>query len=443
MTRTRQWRPALLLALSLLAAGGASRASEGEPIDSIVAVVEDEAIFASDVEQVVRQIMLQEGRMSLSAEERTALAERVLRDLVNDRLVIAQAGRLDIDVPFKEVEEQVSRAIEENKRLLGGEEAFLRQLAREGFTLEELKQLYRRQIKNRMLVERVLQAEMAKERREVSEEELRRYYETHREELPQRPAVVHLRTIFIALASSSGATSTARAKIDDIHRRLLAGETFTDLARSLSEDPSAPTGGDLGWLRISDLGEPAFAAAVADLEIGETSEPVLTTYGYHIIQVTERNPVTGEVRVRHILIRAQPSEGDVAKVFETATEVQQALAAGAPFDSLADRYSSDPSAGPGGDLGWLKVADLPEFFQDVLEEMQPGDVSQVLRESAGFRIVKLEAREDARPYAFDEVRQELTRLVQGEYAEEMYAEYVAKLREKFHVDLKGEAPALD
>jgi len=444
LTKQRGMLGAFLLALSLAAATARSgRAADGAPIDSVVAVVEDEAIFASDIEAVVRQIMLQENKMSLSGEERSALEARVLRDLINDRLVIAQAGRLDIDVPFKEVEEQVTRAIEENKRLLGGEEAFLRQLAREGFTVEGLKQLYRRQIKNRMLVERVLQAEMARERRQVSEEELRQYYDSHKDELPQRPAVVHLRTIFVSLSSSAGATSTARAKIDDIHRRLLAGESFPDLARSLSEDPSAASGGDLGWLRISDLGEPAFAAAAADLEVGEISEPVLTNYGYHIIQLTERNPATGEVRLRHILVRAQPSETDIASVFETATQVHDAVRAGAPFDSLADRYSSDPTAGPGGDLGWLKVADLPQFFQDVLAGMKPGDVSQVLRESSGFRIVKLEAREEARTYAFEEIRQELTRLVQAQYAEEMYGDYVAGLRKKFHVDIKGASAALD
>jgi peptidyl-prolyl cis-trans isomerase SurA len=428
---------------TVVATAGTGRAQEGELIDRIVAVVEDEAIFLSDVEQVVRQIMLQEGRLSLSEEERAALAEKVLQDLINDRLVIAQAGRLGIEVPFKDVEEQVERALEENRRLLGGEEAFERQLAREGFTIDELKRLYRRQIKNRMLVERVLQAEMAKQRREVSDDELRRYYDEHRAEIPERPAVVHLKTIFIPFAASAGASSTAREKIDDIHRRLLAGEPFADLARDHSEDPSAPGGGDLGWLRISDLSEPAFAAAAAALEIGEVSEPVLTTYGYHVIQATERNPVTGEVRLRHILIRAQASEGDIEEVFETATEIREALLTGAPFDSLADRYSSDPNSGPGGDLGWLKVADLPQFFQDVLTEMKLGEISQVLRESAGFRIVKLEGSEDVRPYEFDEVRQELMRLYQGEQAGVMYADYVEGLREKFHVDLKGEPPAVD
>lgn len=406
-------------------------------------MVEDEAIFQSDVDQVVRQIMLQEGRLSLSDEERAALADKVLQDLVNDRLVIAQAGRLGIDVAFKEIEEQVDRAIEENRRVLGGEEAFERQLAREGFTLDELKRLYRRQIRNRMLVERVLQAEMAKQRREVSDDDLRRYYDEHQAEIPQRPAVVHLRTIFISFATSAGATTAAREEIDDIRRRLLAGEAFADLARAYSEDPSAEAGGDLGWLRVSDLSEPAFAAAASSLEIGEISEPVLTTYGYHIIQVTERNPVTGEVRLRHILVRAQASDKDIQGVFETATEIRDALMAGAPFDSLADRYSSDPNAGPGGDLGWLKVADLPQFFQDVLAEMKPGDTSQVLRESAGFRIVRLEGREDARPYQFEEVRQELERLYQGEQAGALYADYVAGLRKKFHVDLKGEPPAAD
>jgi len=71
--------------------------------------------------------------------------------------------------------------------------------------------------------------------------------------------------------------------------------------------------------------------------------------------------------------------------------------------------------------------------------MQPGDLSQVLREQTGFRIVKLLAREPGRPYEFSEIRGELVRLWQQEQAANVYTEYVAKLRKKFNVDMKVSA----
>lgn len=411
--------------------------AERTPLDGIVALVDDEAIFRSDVEIAVKQYMLQQGMTSLPDAQRVELAQKVLEDLINDRLVIAQAARLGIDVEFSEVEERVNRAIDENKKILGGASAFEAQLAREGFTMDELKQLYRRQIRNQMLVERVLQMEMASQRQaDVGEAELRKFYEENLSRLPTRPAVVHLKTIFIGFQTSSSATAAAREKIEAIRRRATSGEPFADLARELSEDPSASQGGDLGFIKPEDLREPAFADAAGKLDIGEISDPVLTAYGYHILQVTERRAETGEVRLRHILVRIAPSNEDMQEVFDTARAIHEQIVAGAPFDTLANRYNTDPTAGPGGDLGWLKVEDLPEFFQDVLAGMVPGDVSQVLRESAGFRIVKLLEREDARPYDYSEVKTELRRLYDQERMGSAYDEYVASLRDKFTVDIK-------
>jgi parvulin-like peptidyl-prolyl isomerase len=108
--------------------------------------------------------------------------------------------------------------------------------------------------------------------------------------------------------------------------------------------------------------------------------------------------------------------------------------AGESFDSLVVQYSDDPAtASSGGDLGWLKVQDLPTFFQDVLESMRPGDISQILRESTGFRIVKLIDREANRHYSFEEVENEIRRSLENEKLALTYDGYIKNLREKFYV----------
>jgi peptidyl-prolyl cis-trans isomerase SurA len=405
-------------------------------IDRIVAVVEDEAIFESDVDQAVRQYFFQKGKTDVTPSERDEVFREALENLINDKLVIAQAGRLGIDVPFADVEAQVNRAIDENMKQLGGQAGFERQLAAEGLTIDDLKRLYRTQIKNRMLVERVLQKDMARTRGEVSDEELLKFYEENRARLPQRPEVVHLKTIFIGFESSSSATGAARQKIDALRVRIAGGEDFVAVAKAESEDPSAALGGDLGFLKPQDLREPAFAAAAGALGIGELSQPVLTSYGYHLIRVTEKREDTGEVHLWHILVRAQPSDQDIEEVFASANKIYEDLRAGAPFDSLAARYNTDPAAGKDGDLGWVRVGELPQFFQDVLVDLKPGDISQVLRESTGFRIVKLMERDEARPYAFAEIKEDLKRLYDQDKFGSNYDAYVADLRKKFAVDIR-------
>jgi peptidyl-prolyl cis-trans isomerase SurA len=422
------------VALSLLLASGAG--AEQQLVDRIVAVVEDEAIFESDVDQAVRQFFFQKGKTSVTPAERDEVFREALDNLINDKLVIAQAGRLGIDVPFSDVEAQVTRAIEENVKALGGEEVFERQLETEGLTMEELKKLYRTQVRNRMLVERVLQKDMARERVEVGDDELRKFYAENLDRLPQRPEVVHLKTIFMGFETSSNAAIAARQKVDALRARIVAGEDFAEVAKAESEDPSAPLGGDLGFVRPQDLREPAFAQAAGTLEPGQLSEPVMTTYGYHLIQVTEKRADSGEVRLRHILVRAQPSEDDVEEVFASANAIHADLKAAASFDSLAARYNTDPAAGTDGDLGWLRVAELPPFFREVLGDMKPGDVSPVFRESTGFRIVKLVERDAERAYEFTEIKDDLRRLYDQERFGANYDAYVAGLRKKFSVDIR-------
>ncbi|HEU4364901.1 MAG TPA: peptidylprolyl isomerase [Candidatus Krumholzibacteria bacterium] len=426
---------ALALAAVISAAAAPARA-ETEPIDRIVAVVDDEAIFQSDVETAVRQYMFQRGTTSVTPDERETLFREALESLIDDRLVIAQAGRLGIDVPFSDVEEQVNKTLEENRKALGGDEAFERQLAAEALTLEDLKKLYRTQIRNRMLVERVLQKDMQRERGEVTEEQLRSFYERNKDKLPTRPEVVHLRTIFIGFESSSRAVSASREKANALRMRVINGEDFAELARKESEDPSGALGGDLGWVRPQDLREPAFAKAVEAMDIGQVSEPVLTVYGYHIIELMDKRPESDEVRIRHILVRSAPSDEDIQEVFASANTIYEDLKAGAPFDSLAARYNTDPAADQYGDLGWLRVSELPQFFRDVLTDMQPGDVSQVLRESSGFRIVKLIEREAERPYEFVEIIDDLTKLYQQDRFGNTYQAYIDELRKKFKIDMR-------
>ena len=106
---------------------------------------------------------------------------------------------------------------------------------------------------------------------------------------------------------------------------------------------------------------------------------------------------------------------DLMQLFSAAGFVDVQLfgsAAGEPFDSLASRFNTDPTTDAFGDLGWLKVSDLPQFFRDVLSGMNAGDVSQVLRESSGFRIVKLvenEVRELLRSSEDEDLRREALR----------------------------------
>jgi peptidyl-prolyl cis-trans isomerase SurA len=413
--------------------------AQAAAIDSVVAVVEDDAIFRSDVEQTVKQIILQRGLTDIGAAERSSLEDQVLEDLINSRLIVAKAGLLGIDVPFAEVEKHVDRTIAENEQTLGGTEAFVHALEAEGLTLPELKQFIREQVRTRMLVERVLGSEIDRGSLQISDAEVLALYEERKAALPLRPAVVHLKTIYISAESSQSAREHALARADSLYKRVAAGESFAELARQHSEDPSAKNGGALGSVKLADLGDPRFAEAAATLAVGEVSEPVLTSHGYHLIQVTGADTTDQTVDVSHILIRVKPGEDDLEELYRRATVIHDSLYSGVSFDAMAVRHSDDDATAPsGGDLGWLRIADLPEFFRDVLDGMRDGEISPVLREPTGFRIVQLVASEGERPYVYDEIKDDLRKLAEQEKLASAYDAYLKGLRSEFYVDVRGD-----
>lgn len=425
------------LCLLLVIPCGAPRAQR-ILVEKVVAVVEDEPIFLSDLEQMVKQYMVQRGTGTITDSQKMVLETQALEELISNKLVLVQAKKLGLDIPFSDVETNVDRALEENRRNLGSEEAFIKQLQAEGLTLEELKKLYREQIRNRMLIERVLARDIDRNKMQVTETELMKKYEEKKADFPKRPEVVHLASILFSFQSSTAAQAEARRSIETIRESIAGGMDFADAARRFSEDPSAEAGGDLGFLNLDDIQERAFAEAAAELEPGEISPPVQTSFGYHLIQLLEKDDSTGEMHLRHILVRVTPGDDDIEMIFERAQAVREELRSGAPFDSLAMLFSDDGATAPnGGDLGWLKFGDLPDFFRDVLREMNPGDISPVLRESAGFRIVHLLEREPEREYRYDEVQGELRKLLEQEKMNTIFEDYIEGLRKKFYVDIRN------
>jgi peptidyl-prolyl cis-trans isomerase C len=124
----------------------------------------------------------------------------------------------------------------------------------------------------------------------VSPEEVETYYKEH-PEMFQRPEQVHARHIL--MTTGAGATeatkSTALTKATAARERALAGEDFATLATEVSEGPSAPSGGDLGFFARQQMVAP-FADAAFALEVGGISEIVETQFGYHVIKVEEKRP---------------------------------------------------------------------------------------------------------------------------------------------------------
>ncbi len=412
-------------------------ADRGEIVDRVIAVVEDKAVLQSEIEMEYRNRLMQMQRTALTDEEDRQLRKELLEALVSDLLLSVHAEKVGITVSDEEVYEEVEKRIDEGRRMLGGEEAFVKQLEREGLTVEQLRSIWNEKIRTRMLSERLMYSEVMRDV-SITEADVRAYYEEHLAEIPTRPATVSVSQILLLPSASGPIVDEARRRIEEVEEKLLAGADFSELAREFSEGPSAKNGGSIGYVRLEDLNAPQFEAAVRQLMVGETSGPVLTEFGYHLIKLED---VRGEeVLVRHILITVQGQDDDWERTASLADSIRTRLIDGADFAEMAERYSSDHKTKKnGGYVGEVVVDNLPEHFREAVREVEVGGISPVIREERGFRIVKVMGRAQQREYTFEEAREELKGLIERQKLQERMSDYIEALKEKYYVEIKGES----
>lgn len=214
--------------------------------------------------------------------------------------------------------------------------------------------------------------------------------------------------ILVRLAPGYSPDDTLKAweKAMQIRERIIEGETFEEVARATSDDPSAKVNsGNLGYFTALHMVYP-FENAVYEAEPGELSIPVRTRFGYHIIRVNDRRKSRGELKTAHIMIGFNKYQEQEAG--EKVLQVYRDLLAGNSFEELAKEYSTDNNtAALGGVLPWFGSGRIvPEFEKAAFELGKPGEISEPVRTAYGWHIIKLIDRREIPP--FDEIKNELS-----------------------------------
>jgi peptidyl-prolyl cis-trans isomerase SurA len=212
---------------------------------------------------------------------------------------------------------------------------------------------------------------------------------------------------------------------------------FATAAKKYSDCPSAKFGGNLGTINLDELNNPPFAAAARKVPVGQMSGPVLTEFGYHLIKIEK---VEGDqVTLRHILVRAQAGPADVAAAEKRADSIRAAIIAGADFAQEAAKYSNDyATKDKGGLLGEVAIKNLPDQFKDAIKGVPAGGLAPVMRDDRGFRVVKVIAWNEAGTYSYDEVKNQVRRIVTERKIMDRMNAYVDELKKMYTVTIKGE-----
>ena len=441
-----------ILAAALLApvadARKPSTAPAPDALDSIVAVVEDDVVLRSELDAEISRMTHQLRAQGAQIPPRPQLERQVLERLIMLKLQASYAQQIGITVSDEDVDQAIANVAKMNNIAV----AQLRDaLARGGVPYS----IYREEIRRQILLGRLRQREVVDKIR-VSDQEAESFMARNPKFASGGARVAyHLRHILVA--TPEGATAeqiaAAREKADRLVAKLRGGAGFAEVARAESDGRQALEGGDLGWLEAAQVPS-AFIDQVERMQRGDVSEPIRNTYGFNVVKLEDfrtgggngggaggggERQISQQSRARHILIRTGENASD-AEVKKRLEALRERIVNGEDFGDLARANSDDKvSAANGGELGWVTPGATVPQFEEAMNKLEPGQLSEPFQTPFGWHIVQVEERRQLD--STDQARlQKAKEAIRQRKAEEAMELFLRRLRAEAYVEIRLPVP---
>jgi peptidyl-prolyl cis-trans isomerase SurA len=420
----RSWRRAAIGALACWAMLAQAATAE----QRIAAVVNDEVVSLQDLNDRLDLVMFTSG-VGDTAEARQGLTPQVLRALVEEELQLQEAKRLGIQVSDQEIDQALANIAERNSMDVVG---LRRLLANNQIHFSTLLAQIRAQIAWVKVVNQVVRPRV-----NVTVDQLDLAVQEAR--LNERQPEYLLSEIVLPIDNPSQEDAVA-ADAERLIQAVRDGGSFEALARQVSAAASAERGGDLGWLRSAAI-PPELAGALEQLKPGDVSAPLRSPIGYHVFWLRDRRlappEVAGgdaqvEVELSQILFAYDEAEGEAGtpRLREQALAMRPQLTDCITIDRLASQRRLPAS----GDLGWVRIGDLPPAFAQVLIDLPIGQVSAPLQGPAGIHLIMVCDRRGAVQSAPQ--RDEIAKRLEAEQIDRLARRYLRDLRQQAFVDIR-------
>lgn len=364
-----------------------SQGETGVVIDKIIAKVDNYIVLKSDLENAYFNYLSSGNSATPGAKC------RILGQLISQKLMVAKAEIDSVIVTEIEVDANLENRMQVILSQYGGSPEQLEEYY--GKTIDEIKADIRDDIKQQLVVQR-MQSTITEGLR-VTPEDVRKFFnKIPQDSLPYFSKEVEVAQIVRIPTVSKEAKQLLKNQLSAYRDRILAGESFEELAREYSQGPSAKFGGNLGYAQRGVMA-PEFEAAALKLKPGEISQPFETAFGIHIVQLIDRRG--NEYNSRHILLQPKPTEGDVQRTKDYLDSLKsQILTDTITFEKAAKEYSEDQyTSGRGGyfsdNLGGTRVSveDLDPVVFFTIDSMEVGTISKPItfRTDEGKEAVRI------------------------------------------------------
>ncbi len=420
-------RPLLLGALFL---GTAAHAAV-QPLDKVVAIVDNDVIMQSQLDQRVKEVQQTIAKRGQDVPPASVLDQQVLERLIVENLQLQIGERSGIRITDEELNQAIGTIAQRNNMTV---DQFRQALAHDGLSYEDA----REQVRREMIISRVRQRRVA-ERIQVTDQEVKNFLKSPMGAMQQSDEY-RLANILIPTPdrASSEDIQAAGKKAVDIYNQLQQGADFAKLAIAHSSSDNALEGGDMGWRKAAQL-PPPFDEELSRMNAGDVTKPVRIPTGFIILKVNEKRGgntvVTDEVHVRHILVKPSEirTEDDTKKLID---KIYDRVKSGEDFATLAKTYSEDPgSALNGGDLDWINPQSLVPEFREVMANTPQGVLSKPFQTQYGWHVLEVLGRRAVDNTAKASEQQAMNTLRNRKYDEELQ-NWLRQIRDEAYVEIK-------
>jgi len=400
--------------------------------DYIVAVVNQELVTASEVQQRLARVRDEAARNKQALPPLAALRKQVLDTLVDERVLVTNARETGSRVDEPEIDRAVLNVATQNQMTMPQLRERLRQ---EGIPFAK----FRDNIRDQIMVERVREREVVSRIR-ITDAEIDELIEKRRS-ASGTSAQVNVAQILVTVpeGAADGVVAERRGRAEAALNRVRAGEDFAVVAREISEDSNRSQGGEIGMRPVDRLPD-LFARATQGLKPGEVApELIRSGAGFHVLKLVDRREsgafTVDQSRARHILLRPSAELSAEAAARRLIQFKRDILSRARTFEQLARDNSEDGSAAQGGDLGWTAPGSFVPEFEEAMMALPVGGISDPVTTRFGLHLIQVV---DRRQTTVDirQLREQARNILREQKFEAAFAEWMRDLRGRAYIEYR-------
>ena len=406
-----------------------SAAQKYVEVDKIVAIVETQTITNSELnkkkEKIRKALSQQEGDMP-SDKKITKLS---LDQLIVEKLVFEYTLMQGISVSEEQLNNVMNGIAKSNNISI---EELIKEIEMDGTRYSDFREDIRIQLLFDQVKKRIIGANL-----KISKFEIDNFIELQKERTPTKYNYSHIFIEYIKNNDVDVDVEKTKIKLTEVVNKLKE-RNFDDVAINYSDGPMAKKGGLIGSKIIDEIPD-IFIESLKSMKIGEISQPINGSGGFHLIKLNQieefemETIVVSQSKAKQILLKKNQivSEDEIKKKLNY---IRNLIIEGMSFSETAEKYSEDGSAASKGDLGWLSPGDTIPEFEIEMDNLELNEISQPIKTALGWHLIQVNERRE-KDLSSESLRQRVKDSLLKQKTDIKFNDWIKTLKEGAHIEI--------